>query len=246
MKVAIVGYGFVGQATEYLLRNCDIDVFISDPEKDMFIHPEEWDHIQYAFICVPTPECEETGSLIADSAVEIAWDLCENCVPIIRSTVGPDQVKLFPEETIFMPEFLREKHWEEDTDNMNIPLYVGANEEPLRLLQHMSNGKQYILVEPELACMFKIARNSALAMTVAVANEFAEACAVSGVRYNDLAKLLINDKDLANTHWDVPGHDGELGFGGKCLPKDLSHMETLVWDDENILSQALYINEQRR
>ena len=246
MKVAIVGYGFVGQATEYLLKDCDIEIYISDPDKGMFIHEDEWEDIEYAFVCVPTPQCEDHGSLDSGSAVEIAWDMSETCVPIIRSTVGPDQVKMFPEDTVFMPEFLREKHWKEDTDDMNIPLYVGAREEPLRLLQHMSNGKQYILVDPELACMFKIARNSALAMTVAVANEFAEACAVTGVRYNDLAKLLINDKDLANTHWDVPGHDGELGFGGKCLPKDLSHMETLVWDDENILSQALYINEQRR
>jgi len=246
MNVAIVGYGFVGQATEYLLRDCDIDICISDPDKGMVISEDAWDRIEYAFICVPTPECEETGTLMANTAMSIAWDLPDSCVPIVRSTVGPDQVINFPPETIFMPEFLREKHWKDDTDDINIPLYVGAITEPLRLLQHISKDKHFILVEPELACMFKIARNSALAMTVAVANEFAEACAVTGVRYNDLAKLLVNDKDLANTHWDVPGHDGSLGFGGKCLPKDLSHMETLVWDDENILAQALYINEQRR
>jgi len=247
-NVAIVGYGFVGKATEYLLKDSlAIDLFIHDPALGKSIDPDYWQGIDYAFICVPTPECEETGRLDVSIAVQEAQQLPLGCVPVIRSTVGPDQVEDFPEGTIFMPEFLRERHWKEDVDNPRIPLIIGADEEPISLIQNMEHPKTttYVLT-PELACMYKVARNSALAMTVAFANELAEACAVTGVNYPDLSALLKNDKDLANTHWDVPGPDGEFGFGGKCLPKDLSHLETLVYDDENLLAQALYINEQRR
>lgn len=246
INVAIVGYGFVGRATEYLFSKCDsVDVFIHDPFLDRTI--DDWFSMDYAFICVPTPECPETGKLDVSIAVEEAQQLPAWCVPVIRSTIGPDQVEEFPDNTVFIPEFLRERHWKEDIDNPKIPLIVGANQEPYSLIQHMHGYKELTyMLTPELACMYKIARNSALAMTVAFANELAEACAVTGVSYPDLSSLMQDDKDLANTHWDVPGPDGELGFGGKCLPKDLSHLETLVYEDDNLLAQALYINEQRR
>ena len=28
------------------------------------------------------------------------------------------------------------------------------------------------------------------------------------------------DNRLGDTHWQVPGPDGDYGFGGHCLPKD--------------------------
>ena len=33
---------------------------------------------------------------------------------------------------------------------------------------------------------------------------------------------FISDGRIGNSHLDVPGHDGSLGFGGKCFPKDLN------------------------
>ena len=35
---------------------------------------------------------------------------------------------------------------------------------------------------------------------------------------------FISDGRIGNSHIDVPGHDGDLGFGGKCFPKDLNAM----------------------
>ena len=32
----------------------------------------------------------------------------------------------------------------------------------------------------------------------------------------------IFDDRLGNSHWSVPGPDGDFGFGGHCFPKDLS------------------------
>ena len=35
---------------------------------------------------------------------------------------------------------------------------------------------------------------------------------------------FITDGRIGNSHIDVPGHDGDMGFGGKCFPKDLNAM----------------------
>ena len=58
MKVAIIGYGFVGKATEYFLtKGFDqgyrpFEIIISDPAKGYEV--PNWSGIEYAFICVPT------------------------------------------------------------------------------------------------------------------------------------------------------------------------------------------------
>ena len=55
MKFAIIGYGFVGKATEYFLKeklDTKHDIYIQDPDLGHKINI--WAEIDYAFICVPT------------------------------------------------------------------------------------------------------------------------------------------------------------------------------------------------
>jgi len=30
---------------------------------------------------------------------------------------------------------------------------------------------------------------------------------------------------LGNSHWGVPGPDGDLGYGGHCFPKDIAALQ---------------------
>ena len=57
MNVAILGHGFCGKATERMLRTSDSinRIQIQDPKYKQKISPDEWDLIDYAFVCVPTP-----------------------------------------------------------------------------------------------------------------------------------------------------------------------------------------------
>ena len=52
-KALIVGYGFVGKATEYFLtKYCSLQPEIYDPYLNMtHLENEEWD---FVFLCVPT------------------------------------------------------------------------------------------------------------------------------------------------------------------------------------------------
>ena len=40
--------------------------------------------------------------------------------------------------------------------------------------------------------------------------------------WNSVMDGFISDGRMGNSHFDVPGHDGQLGFGGKCFPKDIN------------------------
>ena len=62
----------------------------------------------------------------------------------------------------------------------------------------------------------------------------------------DLAKL---DTRLGNSHWMVPGPDGDRGFGGHCFTKDLqaiNHIAEVAGVNANVLKATWKTNNQVR
>jgi UDPglucose 6-dehydrogenase len=49
--------------------------------------------------------------------------------------------------------------------------------------------------------------------------------------YDKVVEYATMDKRLGNSHWAVPGPDGDFGFGGHCFPKDL---QALLFLTENL------------
>ena len=242
MNILIVGYGFVGTATEYLFRDAGINIHIEDPlHSYIFMEDEDLDYI---FLCVPTDPDRETGKLDISLLSEVYNYWKDKGKIVIRSTIGPDQVDFFP-EAIMMPEFLREKHWQKDVDDPVIPI-ITSDYKFTDKLQDLLPNKCCWYLRPKEAMMYKLARNTALAMKVAVANQLYEICETYKMDYATLGYMIKEDLALGYSHWEVPGHDGKLGFGGKCLPKDLTHMSTLCYSDTNIFQQALDENMVRR
>jgi UDP-glucose 6-dehydrogenase len=241
MNVAVVGCGFVGKATEYLLQKTNCTVQIHDP---VLGHECDFDTVEYAFICVPTPS---TGHALDISILEKVYeDLKDKCQLVIRSTIGPEQVVMFP-RAYMMPEFLRERCWKQDVDDPKLPLIIGMEETDDELIEIFEAvNKTVYTCQPKEASMFKLMRNAALAMRVAVANEFYEICQRENVDYKFVSGMLSTDNWTGGTHWDVPGPDGMMGFGGSCFPKDLTHMKSLCYNDFNIFNTALAINKVRR
>ena len=45
-----------------------------------------------------------------------------------------------------------------------------------------------------------------------------------------VVEYSVLDKRIGNSHLNVPGPDGDLGFGGHCFPKDLSALIKLSDD----------------
>ncbi len=251
-QVAIIGYGFVGKATEYLLDYFypGTEIQIHDPDQGHEI--EDWNGIEYAFICVPTNlKGDKLDTSIIDKVLKgLSERSCANIVtPVIRSTIGPDQALDYSRNgAIIMPEFLREQHWKVDVVDPDIPLLIGCvncNDFISFINDCNLKGKKVFITEPGTAATIKLFRNAALAVNVGLANDIHGVCDVYDLDYQDVKNFMMNDKTMG-THWEVPGPDGEFGFGGTCLPKDLTHASGLVYNENNIMKTALEANKTRR
>ena len=239
MNILIIGYGFVGKATEQFLRACGNDnIFIQDPALGHNPDKSILDTIDYSFVCVPSPP-SSTGRFDLMHVIDAVTTAPGHV--IIRSTIGPDQTAYFP-GVDFLPEFLREKHAEEDAVATDMPLVYGSDDYDPLLLEVISGCKRIIITSVKTAVMFKLARNSLLASRVALANELYDICKEQTIDYNSVADLIKADKDIGGTHYDVPGHDGKRGFGGNCLPKDIGHMTTL--SEAAYLLKSIYTNNR--
>ena len=97
--------------------------------------------------------------------------------------------------------------------------------------------------------MIKYFTNVFLANKVSFANEMYELCNALNLNYNKIVEHVILDKRLGKSHWAVPGPDGDHGFGGHCLPKDLSAIIKMTEDlavTNNVLKSIQKTNNKLR
>ena len=57
---------------------------------------------------------------------------------------------------------------------------------------------------------------------IAFFNELYLYCQAKNINYNETRDLMLKNGWINQMHTEVPGTDGQLGFGGACFPKDTS------------------------
>jgi UDP-glucose 6-dehydrogenase len=72
------------------------------------------------------------------------------------------------------------------------------------------------------AQFIKYMANCFFSTKVSFMNEMKQAAEVLDVNWSEALNGFVSDGRIGNSHLDVPGHDGHMGFGGKCFPKDLN------------------------
>ena len=88
-------------------------------------------------------------------------------------------------------------------------------------VQMVNNYLEKSNVNPvEELILTKYLRNSFLATKVAFFNEVYNLCEKAGIDYNQVKALVGMDERITHSHMNVPGPDGDRGFGGACFPKD--------------------------
>ena len=70
--------------------------------------------------------------------------------------------------------------------------------------------------------MIKYMNNVFFATKVSLMNEFKQVCEEIGANWDIAVKGFAADKRIGDSHLNVPGPDGKLGFGGSCFPKDIN------------------------
>ena len=74
-------------------------------------------------------------------------------------------------------------------------------------------------------------------------------CEKLNIDYNNVIEATLHDPRIGKSHYDVPGPDGDRGFGGHCFPKDLSallHLSEKFGTINNVLHATQDTNDEIR
>ena len=158
---------------------------------------------------------------------------------------------------IYNPEFLREKHAHYDFINSNLIVIGGDDKDSMDLIESFYRNctkckcTDYIRTDLTTASILKFTINSFLATKVSFFNEVNQVFKRANAKdsWENFIKYLSKDNRLGGSHMSVPGHDGKLGFGGACLPKDSIAFNKYANSHKlklNVLTSAISVNNSIR
>jgi UDPglucose 6-dehydrogenase len=267
MEVGIVGQGFVGTAVrEGLKGHHNVHTYDKFKPGSSTMNLENLvKHSEVIFVCVPTPMDVDTGVAhtgIVESVITQIDELCAEVgnMPtlIIKSTVPPGTTLRMHEsvnycDVIFSPEFLTEANAINDFKNqtrtvLGVPTGVDASNVVKMFETAMPNATVYT-AKPAEAEMCKYITNNFLTVKVSFANEMYDICDAQNIDYNEAVALAKLDDRLGQSHWMVPGPDGDRGYGGHCFPKDIAATRYVASQDNvptPVLDAAVKTNNRVR
>ena len=229
IKIGIVGIGFVGGAIKYSMdHSYDLVLVDSDPSRSTHSFDDLF-KCRGIFVCVPSPQSED-GKCDTSILEGVLEKLKDYTGVIISKTTAPPDVyerlnQIYP-NLIHAPEFLTAANANLDYVNGNFAIVGG------RVTAYISEAVQLIkLGQRDLknihtctigeASMAKYIINTFLATKVIFMNEMAQLAEASGLRWDTIRNLIaLDERRVGNSHTQVPGPDGQYGFGGACFPKD--------------------------
>ena len=259
MNIGIIGQGFVGNAVFEKFKNF-FNVYTFDLISELCnsTHDELVNKCEIIFVCIPTP-MNKDGSCNIELVREVLLKLNQETKAIVvnKSTVTPGTTKIFNDqfknlEIVFNPEFLTERNAVKDFNNQNRIILGGPRPATSKIKQIYSKvfpNAYVIKTGSKHAEMIKYFTNCFLANKVSFANEMYDLCSALDLDYDKVVEYATLDKRLGNSHWAVPGPDGDFGFGGHCFPKDLSAIIKMTQDlatTNNVLKSIQKTNDKLR
>lgn len=246
--IGIIGYGFVGKAIRTGFRS-KCPIYINDPAypKESRDLKTIIKHCSLIFVSVPTPVTPEMK--FDDTIItEVMQNLNDFCKPVdkedrpvivVKSAVVPSVVenwlsKMKYIKLVISPEYLSDSDGERMFVNQKL-LVLGGKPDHCAFVQlRYENDSICNVCVPIAYCnaveasLIKYMENSFLALKVTFANEFYKLyqkifeSGDPGIWNEKFMPIFHNDERMGTSHYKVPGPDGDFGFGGRCLPKDLN------------------------
>ena len=257
--IGIIGQGFVGNAVyQKFKKYYDINTYDLDSSKCNSSEQETLDN-KIVFVCLPTPmdEVGRCNTSIVEGAVKRCFEFGKTKIVVIKSTVSPGTTEKLNQkypslQIVFNPEFLTERNAVKDYENQNRIILGGPRPATTELKQIFSKAfpnAHIIKTDSTHAEMVKYLTNTFLSVKVSFANEIYQICNELKIDYDKVVEYATLDERLGTSHWGVPGHDGDFGFGGHCFPKDLSaliHLTRELGTVSNVLEATQETNDQVR
>ena len=238
-KIGIFGNGFVGSAVQFGFSpstGCDYEVRVydKDPAKSVDTIEETVNESEFIFLSVPTPS-NKNGSMNLDIVEQALTDISEvneneHNIVLLRSTVVPGttrelQSKFDNLRIVFNPEFLTERSANFDFINQTRFILGGSSDDVIEVsgLFRERFGHSISIVETnyETAELIKYMGNTFFATKISFLNDMKLLSDECGAIWEDAVEGFVRDGRVGHSHLNVPGHDGKLGFGGSCFPKDI-------------------------
>lgn len=233
-KIGIVGLGFVGSAIRDSMSGFN-NLILVDPPKGLPHTYKDLASCEAVFVCVPSPSNDD-GSCDT-SILEDALDrLKEFDGVIISKTTAPPSVyeslsKKY-KNLVHAPEFLTAANASRDYATGTFAIIGGSTSAYIREAERVIRWGQGSIKEVRYATaaeasLAKYAINCFLSTKVTFMNELYKVADAANINYNDVIRLIRLDPRIGNSHMQVPGPDGAMGFGGMCFPKDTAAL--LKW-----------------
>lgn len=255
--VGIVGNGFVGNAIYQTFKNT-INTKVFDVNTEKCVNSlEDVLASDFIFVCLPTPMGQKGKCNL--SYVEEFF----NSVPtvegifILKSTVPVGTTDKMQElrpdlRIIHSPEFLTAANAANDFANSDRHIFGGPLADTIEvealfvdlfplIPTHTTTSKESETI--------KYFANCFLASKIAFFNNLYETCEKFGLRYESVRHGVCMDKRIGHHHSQVPGPDGEFGFGGYCFPKDINSFIHVQKDndiDSSLFEAVLEYNNKIR
>lgn len=235
MKIAIIGYGFVGTSMERLFAPA-FDVV----HYDVATQPDDTvlAGADLVIISVPTPMAPDGScdvSFVKDAARR-ANEICPSALVCIKSAVPPgttdglnslygcDRFHASPEYIGEGKNFVPPWDYPDPTDSRSHDFVIVGGPragEVLDFFQRvMATTAKYVACTAIEAELTKRVENAWIGAKVVFCAEMAEIAKAHGVDWHTLRELWLLDSRVGRSHTAV--FRGRPGYSGKCIPKDVS------------------------
>lgn len=261
LTLGFIGYGFVGKACHRAFE-FNSEAHIVDPKYSMMTIDQLVEiNPKVIFVAINAPTLDDR-SVDASAIYTVFSQLAQakyNGIVVLKSTLPPEIVddlyiefgrskvmhKEGPLRYIYSPEFLREWAWEEDAVNPEMIILAGDYHDCKEVQTYYErhshiNRTQYRFVDYKEAALIKYTINSFLANKVVFMNQIYQlhadvyGSASQPDTWREFTHIISMDPRMGNSHFDVPGDDGQFGYAGTCFPKDVKAM--IGFDVNNRLS----------
>lgn len=259
--MGIIGGGVVGQAHASVFRHyCDVKVYDLEPTRSTHSLRDVLQQ-DVLFLCLPTP-MRKDGTVETRAVFDVlaAIESESSCKAVVLKSTAPPQALLecsirVPGRFIYSPEFLTERSAEYELQQSTSFIFGenNASQEAIKavdaLFQRRWAGVARYWTSLQTASLVKYMRNVFFAVKVGLMNEYNELAMTYGAERAELFKLFLLDPRIGRSHHEVPGHDGNLGWGGSCFLKDTAgflHIARAQGVDPQIVRGAWASNVDRR
>ena len=252
--IGVCGFGMVGRAIHHGFaqvadfRIYDIDNRVSENTFEEVIRDSN-----YVFICIPTPMKLSTGECDI-SILDTTMEKCNQylgsnpeVVIIIKSTIPPGTtsryIDMYPNmRIVFNPEFLTARTANLDYINSSRIIVAGKKEDVdsvEKLYRMRFPATPIFKTDTKTAELAKYTANTFFATKLSFFNEIYQICEKLDIDYNKLMEMVIADGRIGNSHYSIPGQDGDYGFGGLCFSKDLN---ALIYKEKELGIKSTVLN----